>query len=171
MRECLAAFNNLFTELIVRWEEISEDDFLSDPEAFRPGPDRKPIRWVNLQAHRDRSQIRWPGFREFDTYSFEVGDDGVQADAAASGDRIWVKPHQILAVANMLARGYCDNSFTFDQFSTLLTDQTGLGKTWIWCMLVSILHFYDTKRQKDPKWLAPIMRPHDDRWGFRDPAE
>lgn len=145
-----------------------------DPHAITQGPDGCPLLdedgepvWLHPQAHSVRSTIIWPYFNAFDphqplnpqAWQEAIDKAGTTPPSPSPATHRCLSPkwHQVVAIANILDRGYVCNPWSPNYWTTVLADETGLGKTWIPLMLLTILRYHRVQSQHDPQYAPPVM--------------
>lgn len=139
--------------------------------------------WVHPEGHKARSEIDWPFFNKYDIQSprdpvawQQLVESASDANGAVpvpdDSTHFGLSPqwHQVVAVANVLDRGYVWNSWSPQHWTTILSDETGLGKTWIPLMVITLLRYHHIALLNDPQYAPPVMNWDKRRYRF-DPTE
>lgn len=120
-------------------------------------------RRVYQDIHNARTQIRWPYFAEFDIkacFNRELSEQRMKANGPQMADDthhpLYPRVHQIVAVANILERGYCHNPWSEPMWGTLLADEVGMGKTWIPFMVLTILRYHRKMIHASPTYKPKV---------------
>lgn len=132
-------------------------------------------KWVRPHHHLARTDIVWPGLREFDqepidrtAWMAHVISEKKQGRAARptrlTHTRLLPTIHQLAGVANIVARGYLDPRAAPHHSHSLLCDDVGVGKTLQGIMAITILNYYRSQSQRYASRPAPIMASHKAPW-------
>ncbi|RXK36264.1 hypothetical protein M231_06467 [Tremella mesenterica] len=126
------------------------------------------IRWIYPELHALRTKINWPALNQWsndpkdpDAWKTlcEINPGPKLLPTEQTHEYYQPKIHQITAVANMVARGFCQNDWSGENFATLLCDEVGLGKTWVPFLLATLLRYYRRTLARDPTFNPPVMDP------------
>lgn len=115
--------------------------------------------------HHARNAIIWPYFHRFDAkqcFNQQLCDSRLESAGHLvlqedTHRPLYPKVHQIVAVANILERGYAHNPWTEPMWGTILADEVGMGKTWIPFMLMTILRYHRKRLHEDPRYRPKVM--------------
>ncbi|EIW67614.1 hypothetical protein TREMEDRAFT_64205 [Tremella mesenterica DSM 1558] len=144
--------------------EFEKDDN-GDPVRNEDGS----IRWSYPDAHRLRTNIIWPVLNQWSklpkdpeawkTLCNTTPPEVVPTPTKQTHERYMPWIHQITAVANIVARGFCQNDWSGENFATLLCDEPGLGKTWVPFLFATLMRYYRERMARDPNFNPPVMNP------------
>jgi len=131
--------------------------------------------WDNSEAHFARMKIRFPGINwldsepmnrnEWDDYVDKCVTDGTTPlRSVETHAPIHPSVHQLMGVANIMARGYLDPKYAPHHSHTLLQDDVGVGKTLQFLMVIALLDYYRNATAMTPSTCPPIMLPWKKQW-------
>lgn len=83
---------------------------------------------------------------EYPSELLDIGIPNINFLDPSTGEKIRFKPHQLAAACAILHRGYRQK-----QWTTMLCDEVGLGKTWVVALIIAITVFHRLMSEKYPR--------------------
>lgn len=116
---------------------------------------------LNLLDSEPRDRNAW------DDYVDQCVKDGTTPNRTADTHApIYPSIHQLMGVANIIARGYLDPKYAPFHSHTLLQDDVGVGKTLQFLMVITLLDYYRKAPEMTPETCPPIMLPWKKQWSI-----